>query len=72
MKYLLLLPILIYYIIRDLPTLLEHSELFKGLSLFVLLTLSLIFLTGWVNSFKSETRLRKKLGNKTYDWLEHE
>ena len=72
MKYILLLPILIYYIIRDLPTLLEHSELFKGLSLFVLLTFALIFLSGWIQSVRSETRLRKKLGDKTYDWLADE
>lgn len=72
MKYLFLFLVPIYYIIRMMPILFEHSKLFNGLLILVLTATTGIFFTGWFISFKSEMRLRKKLGEKTYNWLESE
>lgn len=72
MKYLFLFLVPIYYIIRCIPALFEHHDLLKGLALIILTSTTGIFFTGWFFSFKSEMRLRKKLGNSIYNWLEEE
>lgn len=70
MKYLLLTPFLIYYIMRDLDTFIKQGELVRGLSIFILFFLFLLFFSAWLGEIKVRTHMRKKLGKNIYDWLE--
>ncbi|HAV56589.1 MAG TPA: hypothetical protein DCX45_03505 [Acinetobacter junii] len=69
MKYILLIPIAGYYLIRDMHTLIMHDELIRGLSLFILLFLFLLFFSAWLNIARELTRVKKQIGSGTYDWL---
>lgn len=73
MKYLLLTPIasLIggYYLLRDMATLLKHGELVRGLIIFILLSIVVILACVLINTVKELSRVRKQLGNNTYEWM---
>jgi len=69
MKYILLIPIVTYYIFRDMAVLLKHGELLRGLSIFILLFLFLLFFSAWLNVVREASRVRKQIGSGVYDWL---
>ena len=67
--FLILLLIVAYYVRRDIPAVLAHPELLRGLAIFFLVALSgLLFALG-LQVHKEKVILQKKLGEKTYDWL---
>lgn len=70
MKYLLLLPVLIYYIMRDFAAIIKHQEFYRGIAFIILTALAGIFFCAWLDIAKTQTRVRKKLGKNIYDWLE--
>lgn len=69
MKYVLLIPVIGYYILRDIAALANHGDLLRGLLLFLLLFLFLLFFSAWLNIARELSRVKKRVGNSTYDWL---
>jgi hypothetical protein len=69
MKYLLFFPVLIYYIVKDFATIIQHQEFYRGIALFVLTAFVGIFFSAWLDIAKTQSRIRKKIGKDTYDWL---
>lgn len=70
--FVILLIITLYYIQRDLPIVLAHQELVKGLILFFMITLSALLLALTLQIHKEMKQIKKKLGDKTYKWLTKE
>ena len=69
MKYLLLLPVAAYYLMRDMAMLIKHEDLLRGISLFVLTFLVGIFFSAWLNIAREQSKIRKKLGGNVYEWM---
>lgn len=69
MKYILLLPIIGFYLVRDIATLLAHEDLVRGLALFILTFFTLLFFTAWLNIARELSKVRKQIGGKTFDWM---
>ena len=69
MKYLLLSPIVGYYILRDMATLTRHGDLVRGLALFILSAFVMILLAICIELIKELNRVKKQVGNNAYDWM---
>jgi 4-amino-4-deoxy-L-arabinose transferase-like glycosyltransferase len=67
--FLILLLIIAYYIRRDLPAVIAHPELARGLAIFFLVALSGLLFTLSLQVHKEKEQIKKKLGEKTYNWL---
>ena len=67
--FLILLLIVAYYIRRDLPAILSHPELVRGLAIFFLVALSGLLLALSLQIQKEREQVKKKLGEQTYNWL---
>lgn len=69
MKYLLASPIIFYYLMRDMATLLKHGELLRGLIIFILLSVVIMLACILMNTVQELKRVRKQVGANTYDWM---
>jgi len=67
--FLILLLIVAYYVRRDLPAVLAHPELLRGLAIFFLVALSGLLLALSLQDHKEKELVKKKLGEDTYNWL---
>ena len=70
--FLILLLIVAFYVRRDLPAVLSHPELVKGLSMFFLVALSGLLIALSLQVHKEKEKVKKKLGERTYNWLAEE
>ena len=68
-KWIIISPLLLFYLLRDMAMLLKHQDLIRGISILILISLLGIFFTAWLQSAKREECLRKKLGDETYEWI---
>lgn len=69
MKYLLLSPIVGYYILRDMAALTRHGDLLRGLALFVLSAVVIILLCFSIELVKELSKVKKQIGNDAYEWM---
>lgn len=70
--FLLLLIIIAYYVRRDLPAVISHPDLVKGLAIFSLVALSGLLLALSLQVHKEKEKIKRKLGENTYNWLTEE
>lgn len=69
MKYLLLIPVAGYYLLRDIATLIKHEDLLRGLSLFILTAFVLLFFCAWLNIARELCKVKKQVGSNAYEWM---
>lgn len=69
MKYLLLIPVAGYYLMRDMATLIKHEDLLRGLSLFILTALVGLLFCAWLNIARELNKVKKQIGNIAYEWM---
>lgn len=69
MKYLLLSPIVGYYILRDMAALTRHGDLVRGLALFTLSAVVIILMAFCIELIKELNRVKKQVGNSAYEWM---
>ena len=67
--FLILLLIVAYYVRRDLPAVLAHPELLRGLAIIFLVGLSGVSVALAAQFHKENQQLKKKLGEENYNWL---
>lgn len=72
MKYLFLLPVFLFYIIRDFATLVQHQDFLRSITYIILFTAACLFFAAWLDLAKEQCKIKRKLGNTVYQWLEGE
>jgi len=69
-KWIIISPVLIFYLLRDMAMLLKHQDLLRGMAILILVSLLGIFFTAWLQGAKREDKVRGRLGEETYEWIE--
>ena len=69
MKYLLLIPVAGYYLMRDMAMLINHGDLVRGLALFVLTFLVLLLSAICLNVINELNKVKKQIGDSAYKWM---
>lgn len=69
MKYILLIPIIGYYILRDIAVFVKQGDLVRGLAIFILVFIAILFFAAWLNIARELSRVKKRVGDSAYDWL---
>jgi hypothetical protein len=69
-KWIIISPLLLFYLLRDMAMLLKHQDLVRGIAILILISLLGIFFTAWLQGAKREERMRRKLGDEAYEWIE--
>lgn len=69
MKYLLLIPVAGYYLLRDMAALTRHGDLVRGLTLFILSAIVIILLAFCIELIKELNKVKMQVGNNAYEWM---
>jgi hypothetical protein len=69
-KWIVISPVMLFYLLRDMAMLLKHQDLLRGLSTLILVAMLGIFFTAWLQGARREDRARRRLGEETYEWLQ--
>jgi hypothetical protein len=69
-KWVIISPVLLFYLLRDMAMLLTHHDLMRGMTILILISLLGIFFTAWLQGAKREDRVKRRLGDETYEWIE--
>jgi hypothetical protein len=58
-----------YYVLRDLPVILKHESLARGLSQIILISALGLAISLFIQYSREVYKIKKRLGPKAYEWL---